>query len=417
MNYRFDDEGNVLPPQPKSIYEINTYIKGLIEEEALLQDVYAVGEISNFKHHYATGHFYLTLKDDKSEIRAVMFRSYAAKVKFKPQDGMRVIVHGRIGVYQQNGSYQLYIDSMQPDGIGSLHLAYEQLKTRLDSEGLFDSAHKKEIPRFPSTIGIITSSTGAAIRDIIKVATSRCPSVKLVLFPSLVQGNDAPKELIKGLEYFNIVGNVDVIIIGRGGGSLEDLWAFNDESLARAIYGSKIPVISAVGHEIDFTICDFVSDMRAATPSHAAEIATPNMSEIIYKLDSFYSRAKEAIFDKINSLREEINDLSKSRCLRNPLQMLDIPTLRLSSLADKLGACMLSRVSNVRERFINANSKLVALNPMSVLSRGYGAVLDENNKVIKSINDIELNDNVVVMLKDGRFSAVVQKKDRSKNDA
>ena len=417
MNYRFDDEGNVLPPQPKSIYEINTYVKGLIEEEALLQDIYAVGEISNFKHHYATGHFYLTLKDDKSEIRAVMFRSYASKVKFKPQDGMKVIVHGRIGVYQQAGSYQLYIDSMQPDGVGSLHLAYEQLKARLDGEGLFDPAHKKSIPLYPSSIGIITSSTGAAVRDIIKVTTARYPCVKLVLFPSLVQGADAPRELINGIEYFNIVNSVDVIIIGRGGGSLEDLWAFNDEGLARAIFDSKIPVISAVGHEIDFTICDFVADVRAATPSHAAELATPNLTEIKYKLSSFYSKAKESIYDKINSLRDEIETLSKSRCLKNPLQMLDIPFLKLSNLADKLGASMLNQASMVRERFLNANSKLIALNPMSVLARGYGAVLNEKQKVVKSIDDVDVNERITVILNDGKLSATVQKKDRRNNDA
>lgn len=417
MNYRFDDEGNVLPPQPKSIYEINTYVKGLIEEEALLQDVYAVGEISNFKHHYATGHFYLTLKDDKSEIRAVMFRSYASKVKFKPQDGMRVIVHGRIGVYQQGGSYQLYIDSMQPDGVGSLHLAFEQLKARLEGEGLFDASHKKALPKYPKAIGVITSSTGAAIRDIIKVTTSRYPCVKLVLFPSLVQGNDAPEELISGIEYFNIVNSVDVIIIGRGGGSLEDLWAFNNEELARAVYNSKIPVVSAVGHEIDFTICDFVADVRAATPSHAAEIATPNLSEITYKLDNFYEKAKDAILSKIQWYREELDSLAKSRCLKNPLHMLDVPTLRLSNLAEKLAAGMLNQVSSVKERFINANSKLIALNPMSVLSRGYGAVLDKSNHVVKSVDDLNIDDNIVVMLKDGKISARVQNIDRSKNDA
>lgn len=417
MNYRFDDEGNVLPPQPKSIYEINSYVKELIEEEALLQDIYAVGEISNFKHHYATGHFYLTLKDDKSEIRAVMFRSYASRVKFKPTDGMKVIVHGRIGVYQQGGSYQFYIDSMQPDGVGSLHLAYEQLKAKLDREGLFDASHKKELPKFPSSIGIITSSTGAAIRDIIKVATSRYPCVKLVLFPSLVQGADAPSELIQGLEYFNIEDSVDVIIIGRGGGSLEDLWAFNDEGLARAVYNSKIPVVSAVGHEIDFTICDFVADLRAATPSHAAELTTPNIVEIRNKLDSFYFKAKESIFEKIEGFKSEIEALSKSRCLKNPLQMLDVPSLRLSSLADKLSASMTNQTSQIRERFINANSKLITLNPMAVLSRGYSVVLNDSGDVLKSVDQVNLDENIVVVLKDGKISASVQKKDRSNNHA
>lgn len=407
MNYRFDDNGNVLPPEPKSITDINDYIKGLIEEEALLQDVYAVGEISNFKNHYATGHFYFTLKDDKSEIRAIMFRSYANKIKFKPQDGMRVIVHGRIGVYAQAGSYQMYIDTMQPDGIGDLHLAFEQLKAKLDSEGLFDQAHKKNLPEYPNAIGIITSSTGAAVRDIIKVASRRYPLAKLVLFPSLVQGNDAPPELVRGIEYFNIIKNVDVIIIGRGGGSIEDLWAFNDEGLARTIYNSEIPVISAVGHEIDFTICDFVADVRAATPSHAAELATPDISEVLYRLNSFKERALDAITDNIGSYRALLDSLASSKVFTKPLTMLDVPTLKLSSLSEKLISSVSEALSDKRERFIGVNSKLVALNPMAVLSRGYGAVFNEKNNVVKSINDIENNDKITVKLSDGDIFATV----------
>lgn len=410
MNYRFDDDGNVLPPEPKSITDVNNYVKGLIEEEALLQDVYAVGEISNFKNHYATGHFYLTLKDENSEIRAIMFRSYANKVKFKPQDGMRVIVHGRIGVYAQAGSYQLYIDSMQPDGIGDLHLAYEQLKAKLNSEGLFDETHKRILPRYPKSIGIITSSTGAAVRDIIKVATRRYPFAKLVLFPSLVQGNDAPPELVRGIEYFNILDNVDVIIIGRGGGSIEDLWAFNDESLARAVYNSKIPIISAVGHEIDFTICDFVADVRAATPSHAAELATPDVNEIIYRINSFKERALDAIIDNIGSYRVLLDSLSSSRVFTKPLSMLDVPTLRLSGLAEKITSSAESNLSAKRERFIGVSSKLAMLNPLAVLSRGYGAVFDSDNKVIKSVNDINVNEKITVKLCDGDICATVNER-------
>ena len=407
MNYRFDDNGNVLPPEPKSISEINGYIKSLIEEEALIQDVYAVGEISNFKNHYATGHFYLTLKDENSEIRAIMFRSYASKIKFKPQDGMRVIVHGRIGVYAQAGSYQLYIDSMQPDGIGDLHLAYEQLKTKLSAEGLFDEAHKKGLPFFPNAIGIITSSTGAAVRDIIKVATRRYPLAKLILFPSLVQGSEAPAELVKGIEYFNIMNSVDVIIIGRGGGSIEDLWAFNDEGVARAVFKSSIPVISAVGHEIDYTICDFVADVRAATPSHAAELATPDISEIIYRLNSFQERALDAIKDNISSYRALLDSLSSSRVFTKPLTMLDVPNLRLANLTEKLTSTVTDSLGEKRKRFISVNSKLMALNPMAVLSRGYGAVFDEKSNVIKSIKDINENDKITVKLSDGDILATV----------
>ncbi|MBQ7226532.1 MAG: exodeoxyribonuclease VII large subunit [Clostridia bacterium] len=411
MNYRFDDDGNVLPPIPKSIYEINSYIKGLIEEEAQLQEIYAVGEISNFKKH-SSGHFYLTLKDDKSEIRAVMFRSYAQRVRFKPQDGMRVIVSGRIGVYSQAGSYQLYIESMQPDGIGSLHLAFEQLKAKMNEEGLFDDAHKKSIPKYPNTIGVITSPTGAAVKDIIKVATRRYPCAKIVVFPSLVQGTDAPGELIKGIEYFNIMNSVDVIIIGRGGGSMEDLWAFNDEGLARAIFRSHIPVISAVGHEIDFTICDFVSDVRAATPSHAAELATPNIEEIAYRLNEFSQRALDSIINTVEAYRVRLDDLASSRVLVKPLTLLDIPNLKLAGATDKLYKAFQDRIKQDREKFIQLNAKLLALNPMSVLNRGYGAICDSENRVISTVNSVEINDNINIMLCDGRISATVTKKER-----
>lgn len=417
MNYRFDDDGNVLPPIPKTILEINNYIKELVEEEALLQDVFAVGEISNFKNHYATGHFYLTLKDADSEIKAVMFRSYARKLKFVPQDGMKVIVHGRIGVYHQAGTYQIYIDSMHPDGVGDLHIAYEQLKEKLSKEGLFDNEHKKSIPKFPKSIGIITSSTGAAIRDIIKVATSRYPCAKLILFPSLVQGNDAPNELIKGVEYFNIVNNVDVIIIGRGGGSIEDLWAFNDEMLARSIYASKIPVVSAVGHEIDYTICDFVADARAATPSHAAEMVTPDIKEINNKLQEFNKRALNAILDNIQSYKAIVEDLANSKSLSKPMSMLDIPNLKLTNISEKLLSVFQGCFNEKKESFINVNSKLSALNPMAVISRGYGAVFDEDNKIIKNVDNVSVGDEIAIKVSNGEINAVVSKVKRRRNNA
>lgn len=417
MNYRFDDDGNVLPPIPKTILEINNYIKGLVEEEAILQDVFAIGEISNFKNHYATGHFYLTLKDADSEIRAVMFRSYARKLKFVPKDGMKVIIHGRVGVYQQAGTYQLYIDNMYPDGVGDLHVAYEQLKEKLSKEGLFDAEKKKSIPKFPNTIGIITSSTGAAIRDIIKVSTSRFPCAKLVLYPSLVQGNDAPNELIKGIEYFNIVNNVDVIIIGRGGGSIEDLWAFNSEQLARAIYASKIPVISAVGHEIDYTICDFVADARAATPSHAAEMATPDIKEINIKLQEFNKRALNSILENINSYKAIVEDLANSKCLSKPTAMLDIPNLKLTNASEKLLSAFQSNLNKNKAAFINLNSKLSALNPMAVISRGYGAVFDKDNKIVKKVEDINIGDEISIKISNGEINATVSKVKRRRNNA
>ena len=410
-HYRFDDYGNELPPIPKTITEINNEIKSLIEEEAILQDVYAVGEISNYKKH-STGHLYLTLKDEFCEIRAVMFRTYAQKMKFVPENGMRVIVHARIGVYPQNGSYQMYIDSMQPDGVGSLHLAFEQLKSKLEREGLFDIEHKKDIPYFPLKIGVITSPTGAAIRDIIKVTTQRCPLTKIILFPSLVQGENAAQELILGVEYFNIEKSVDVIIIGRGGGSIEDLWPFNDEDLARAVYKSEIPIISAVGHEIDFTLCDFVADIRAATPSHAAELATPNCDDIKNTVNFLYDKLLTLIESQIQYKKSRIKDLESSKVLQNPLAALDIPKLRLISLENSLISSFSNSISKNKQRFLEANSKLIALNPMSILSRGYGAVLGENNNIIKSIDDVNKNDTITVKLSDGKISALVLNKSR-----
>ena len=415
MNYRFDDDGNILPPEPKSIYEINCYIKDLIEEEALLQEVCAVGEISNFKKH-SSGHIYLSLKDDKSEIRAVMFRSYAQKMRFKPQDGMKVIVRGRIGVYPQGGSYQFYIEDMQPDGVGALHLAFEQLKASLLKEGLFDQEHKRPIPAYPKIIGVVTSPTGAAIRDIIKVISHRYPVAKIILYPTLVQGQEAPPQIIKGIEYFNIIAEADVLIVGRGGGSMEDLWAFNDEALARAVYNSKIPVISAVGHEIDFTICDFVADVRAATPSHAAELATPDLNEIVYRLNDFSDRAINALIDNISSCRARLDDAASSRALTKPLSILDIPTLKVNALTERLVSIIKERLNNKREKFIYSSSKLSALNPMSVLSRGYGAIFDKNEKVIKSINDVNIGENVTVKIRDGSIKATVYDVERKNTD-
>lgn len=406
-HYRFDDDGNLLPPIPKSITEINNYVKELIDEEALLQDIYAVGEISTFKNHVQSGHLYFTLKDEKSEIRAIMFRAYAQKLKFKPENGMKVVVHARLSVYPQAGTYQMYVDSMQPDGVGELHFAFEQLKERLNKEGLFLDEHKKDLPKFPRAIGIVTSSSGAAIRDIIKVATKRSPQVKLVLFPSLVQGSEAPYEIIRGIEYFNIENNVDVIIVGRGGGSMEDLWAFNDEMLARTVYNSKIPIISAVGHEIDYTICDFVADVRAATPSHAAELATPDVTELKNRINDYGERIVFGLTDTLSAYRARLDDLANSRCFIKPMSLIELPSLKLMNLSEKLVSSAYSRVRSVRDRFINLNSKLSALNPMAVLSRGYGAVFNQDSQVVKSINDIKIDEKINIKLNDGTLRAVV----------
>ena len=411
INYSFDDNGNQLPPKNKTVTEINEYIKWLIDGEAQLQDVYVVGELSNFKKH-TTGHCYFSLKDEKCEIRAVMFASYARKLRFKPENGMKLVVHARVSVYPQGGSYQLYVDDMQPDGIGALYLAYEQLKNKLSNEGLFDDIYKKQIPKYPKRIGVITSPTGAAIRDIINVSTRRMPNIQILLYPTLVQGPEAPYELTRAVEYFNIENNVDVIIIGRGGGSIEDLWAFNDENLARAIFNSKIPIISGVGHEIDFTICDFVADIRASTPSAAAEIATTDIKETIKNLNDFEYRALNSLVGYVNFCRDKLENIKTNRIFKYPESLLDIPKMRFSASVELLKSAMNEINLLNREEFAKINAKLYALNPMAVLSRGYGVVYDENNDILKSINNVLVGNKITVRLCDGELKAIVTEDDK-----
>ena len=411
MEYIFDENGNELLPEPKTVAQVNEYVKCLIEEEMLLQDIYVCGEVSNFKNH-SSGHFYFTLKDSSSEIRAVMFRSYAQKVKFNIENGLKVIVRARVGVFESAGMYQLYVNTMQPEGMGALHLAFEQLKSKLLKEGLFDEAHKRPIPKFPKRIGIITSPTGAAVRDIINIATRRYNLASLILFPSLVQGDEAAGQLISGIDYFNITESVDVIIIGRGGGSIEDLWAFNDEYLARAIYNSKIPVISAVGHEIDFTICDFVADLRAPTPSAAAELATPNLADIVAKIDGFKSRSILAISSLIEEYKTRLEYISSSKVFKSPISMLEIPKLRLSAAKKELISTFTRAVMTKRNDFSQKVAKINALNPLSILSRGYATVTSDEGKTIKSINDIEKNSMISIRFLDGSAQATIDSKER-----
>lgn len=411
MEYIFDENGNELLPEPKTVAQVNEYVKCLIEEEMLLQDIYVCGEVSNFKKH-SSGHFYFTLKDSSSEIRAVMFRSYAQKVKFNIENGLKVIVRARVGVFESAGMYQLYVNTMQPEGMGALHLAFEQLKSKLLKEGLFDEAHKRPIPKFPKRIGIITSPTGAAVRDIINIATRRYNLASLILFPSLVQGEEAAGQLISGIDYFNITESVDVIIIGRGGGSIEDLWAFNDEYLARAIYNSKIPVISAVGHEIDFTICDFVADLRAPTPSAAAELATPNLADIAAKIDGFKSRSILAISSLIEEYKTRLEYISSSKVFKSPISTLEIPKLRLSGAKKGLISTFTRVVMTKRNDFSQKVAKINALNPLSILSRGFATVTSDEGKTIKSINDIEKNSKISIRFFDGSAQATIDSKER-----
>lgn len=397
-----EQERNIL-----TVTQINEYIKAKIDSDTVLRDIYLKGEISNFTNH-RTGHFYFTLKDEGGLIRAVMFRSSAEKVKFRPENGMKVIAHGRVSAFVRDGQYQLYVDNMEVDGIGSLYIAYEQLKKKLENEGLFNPVYKKPLPKIPKRIGIITSPTGAAIRDIINILGRRFPFAEAVLYPALVQGDGAPPQLIAGIEYFNKTSSADVIIIGRGGGSIEDLWAFNSEALARTVFASAIPVISAVGHETDFTICDFVADRRAPTPSAAAELAVPETGELKHKINNIIGRMDMLVSHSVKLRRNRLDELASKRVLNSPEFIVDDKRMALVSLDKRLEGGMKYTLSQKQTVFARATSKLEALNPMSVISRGYSAVFDENNKLIKSVDQVNIGDTFSFRTIDGSVSGEVK---------
>lgn len=391
-----------------SITELNNYIKGLFDNDPRLSDIWLKGEISNFKFH-STGHLYFSLKDEGSVIKAVMFKFSAMKLPFVPENGMKVLCHGRISSFVRDGQYQIYLDSMEPDGIGSLYIAFEQLKKKLESQGLFDPARKKPLPKIPTRIGIITSPTGAAIRDMINVSSRRFPYAKIILYPALVQGPDAPPQLVDGLRYFNENNAADVIIIGRGGGSIEDLWAFNDERVAYAVASSQIPVISAVGHETDFTICDFVADRRAPTPSAAAEIAVPDTNELKNKFNNVIRHEAMTIEKMIARHREKLTYLSSSRILKNPQSLIDDKRLALVLASERISSAESTRINQAKLLLGRASAKLEALNPLSVISRGYSAVYTEDNTLVKSVEQLSVGMSVNFKTADGSASAVVDK--------
>ena len=379
----------------------------IIDNDELLVSVCVRGEISNFTNHYKTGHFYMTLKDEASLIKAVMFRGNASKLKFLPENGMKVIVTGRVSAYIRDGQYQIYIDSMEPDGIGALYIAYEQLKKKLAAEGLFDREKKKPLPKIPTRIGIITSPTGAAIRDIINILGRRFPLCRPILYPSLVQGDGASAQIIAGIDYFNEKKNVDVLIVGRGGGSLEDLWAVNDEALCRRVAASDIPIISAVGHETDFTLCDFAASVRAPTPSAAAELAVPERSELKRKINNVNSRMELLCEQRIKILKEKLTALSNSRVLTNPMNFIDDRKMALGMTEDKLITRMNTLLERKKSSLVSHAAKLDALNPLSVVARGYSAVFNDEGKLIKSISQTKKGDMVSFMVTDGKISAEV----------
>ncbi len=389
-----------------TVTELNTYIKALIESDDVLAGISVKGEISNFKAH-TSGHLYFTLKDENSLIRAVMFRSSAARIPFIPENGMKVVCRGRVSVYPRDGQYQFYADSMEPDGLGSLYLAFEQLKNKLTAEGLFDPANKKPLPKIPSAVGLITSPTGAAVRDMINVTGRRFPYAEIVLYPVLVQGPDAPPDLIEALRYFNEAGGVDVIIIGRGGGSIEDLWAFNDEGVARAIAASSIPVISAVGHETDFTICDFVADKRAATPSQAAEFAVPDTEKLKVQFQNVIKLEENCLKSIISSYREKVSAFSSRRSLTDPRSFIDERRILVDMRAEKLSYSFDKILLDNKSRLSSVCAKLETLSPLSVISRGYSAVTDEEGRLVKSIDQLRVGETVSFLTGGGEADAEI----------
>ncbi len=401
------DESRIL-----TVTGLNEYVKMLIEGNPVLSNVYVRGEISNLNRH-SSGHYYFSLKDEGGRVSAVMFKSAVVKLKFRPENGMKVVLHGRVSVYSRDGAYQLYASSLEPDGIGALTLAYEQLKRKLEAEGLFRSDLKKALPKIPSAVGIITSPTGAAVRDIINVSTRRFPFAKLVLFPALVQGDGAEADLIRGIKYFNDSKSVDVIIIGRGGGSIEDLWAFNGEALAREIFKCEIPVISAVGHETDFTICDFVSDKRAPTPSAAAELALPDSNELKRKFGNVVSRMYALIDTKLKSRRQILKLLSERRALTKPSAYIDDRRMSLMSLSGELEGAMGRRLTSEKQKLARLSSVLEAVSPLKVISKGYSAVFKDDGKLVKSVDDLELDEAVSFKLTDGSINARVVSKNKT----
>lgn len=398
-----------------SVSEVNEYIKMLLESSPVMGDVWVVGEISNFKNHYATGHLYFSLKDEESMIKCVMFRSYASRLRFAAEDGMRVILHGKISCYAPRGEYQIYADNMQPDGVGALAKAFEQLKSRLEAEGLFDSSHKKPIPKMPKRVGVITSASGAAIHDILSISGRRCPSAEIIIYPAQVQGDTAPRSLCGGIRYFNERSRVDVIIIGRGGGSVEDLWAFNDENLARLIYASDIPVISAVGHETDFTICDFVSDLRAPTPSAAAEIAFPDMIELRQRVIQLRHLSDIRINKRLVSIKNTVSSFEKRLQIKSPEHVLSQKMLHTAMLCERLETLCGGIYNKSKSRLSMLAVRLDASNPLSLMSRGY-TVVQKDDGVVTRASRLECGDKIKILFSDGHAEATVdntQKEDKA----
>lgn len=390
-----------------TVSEVNNYLKRIIDNDFILNNLSVKGEISNLKYH-SSGHIYFSLKDSFGKLNCVMFRNKADELTFKLEEGMSVVAKGRASVYTVNGSFQLYCDELEKEGQGALYVKFEKLKARLNSEGYFDESLKKDIPSMPKRIGIVTSETGAAVRDIINVSRRRNKLVDLVIYPAKVQGIDAYKEVIKGIKYFNSKKSVDVIIIGRGGGSIEELWNFNEEELAIAIFESQIPIISAVGHEVDFTISDFVADLRAATPSQGAEIAVPLEERIYESVHNFERDLNDVIEDRLSREKTRLDSLSKVLSLNSPQNKIYNNYMLLDSLKDKMDKNIMNRLKIEKERLSGYNSLLTAHNPVNLLSRGYAIIEDDNKNIISSVNKIKSDNYITINLKDGSVKGKFQ---------
>ncbi len=390
-----------------SIGQLNRYVKGLLEADGNLAAVYIGGEISNYTHHYKSGHLYMSLKDETAVVKAVMFRGHASKLTFEPENGMKVIVKARVSLYEATGSFQLYIEEMQPDGVGALQIAFEQLKKRLVAEGLFDDSRKKPLPPYPMRVGVITSPTGAAVRDIFNVLGRRFPLAKVVFCPVLVQGDGAAASVAGAIERFNTLGAADVLIVGRGGGSIEDLWAFNEEKLARAVAASGIPIISAVGHETDFTICDFVADLRAPTPSAAAELAVPDSHRLTVAVHTWHDRLVGGMRTRLENSVRVLELLKAKRCLAAPQYYTEEQGMRLDMLTRRFASAAQRTLAVADRRLAAEASKLDALSPLKVLGRGYAIGYAADGQVLDSVRNTQAGDMVRLRLTDGTLACTV----------
>lgn len=392
-----------------SITQLNEYIRGRMDADPMLAQVAVRGEISNYKL-YPSGHHYFTLKDEASALKCVMFKGNALRLRFRPENGMKIIAVGRVSVFPRDGAYQLYCTALAMDGVGDLYAAFEQLKKKLAAQGLFDQAHKKPLPRYPGTIGIVTSSAGAAVHDMLRILRKRYPLSRVRLLPVRVQGAEAPGEIAAAIAYANRYKLADLLIVGRGGGSIEDLWAFNDERVAYAIYESEIPVISAVGHEPDVTISDFVADLRAATPSNAAELAVPDQDALRQSMDSMSAAMAASLNRQLRAARQHLDALSQSPALRSPTGYIEQRGKNLELLKNRLAAAQNGNLTRMNHRYIAAVSKLDAMSPLKVLTRGYSMAQTERGEVLRSVHQVELGQRIRVSLSDGSLSATVMGK-------